>query len=394
MSAEAFPSGAAAVVGAATFGIGTSPGFNSFDLAAHASIRALAQAGLTPRDVDGLAIVVMDDTMGVLNFAEYLGIHPRYVDNTRTGGSSFQLHAANAAYALAAGRCDVVLIAYGSDQRSAAGKLVSSSRPSPWESPYRPLRPISSYALAAARHMHEFGTTKRQLGEVAIAARRWAQLNPEATMRGELTMEDYLAVRMVADPFGARDCCLVTDGAAAVVMVRAERARELNPGAAYVLGAAHETTHREIAQMASLTVSGTAAAARRAFALAGVTPADIDVVELYDAFTINTILFLEEMGFCDRGAGGRFVSDGAIAPGGILPVNTNGGGLSCVHPGMYGLFTLVEASQQIMGVCEARQVAGAELAISHGNGGELSSEGVLVLGNADAATRRRKSGAG
>jgi acetyl-CoA acetyltransferase len=382
---DAFPSGRSAIVGAATFGMGTTPGLNNFDLATHASIKALAQVGLTPKDVDGLAVVVMDETMSVLNFAEYLGIQPRFVNNTRTGGSSFQLHAATAALALEAGQCDVVLIAYGSDQRSAAGKLISSSRSSPWEAPYKPLRPISSYALAAARHMHQFGTTKRQLGEVAIAARKWARLNPDATMRDELTMEDYLAARMVADPFGVRDCCLVTDGAAAVVMVRAEFARELNPRAAYLLGAAHETTHREIAQMPDLTVTGTAAAARRAFSQAKVTAKEFDVVELYDAFTINTILFLEDMGFCPRGEGGRFVADGAIAPGGSLPVNTNGGSLSCVHPGMYGLFTMVEAAQQIMGVCGERQVAGAELALSHGNGGELSSEAVLILGSAAAA---------
>jgi acetyl-CoA acetyltransferase len=216
-----------------------------------------------------------------------------------------------------------------------------------------------------------------------VAARQWARLNPEATMRDELTMEQYLAARMVADPFGVRDCCLVTDGAAAVVMTRADAARDLNPRSAYLLGAAHETTHREIAHMPDLTVSGTARAASRAFAQAGVKPSDIDVVELYDAFTINTILFLEDMGFCPRGEGGRFVSDGAIAPGGTLPVNTNGGGLSCVHPGMYGLFTMVEASQQIMGLCGERQVADVNLAVSHGNGGELSSEAVLVLGSAD-----------
>lgn len=385
---DAFPSGRTAIVGAATFGMGTAPGYNNFDLAALASLKALAQVDLVPRDVDGLAIVVMDEALSVLNFAEYLGIQPRFVTNTRTGGSSFQLQAAAAALALESGQCDVALIAYGSDQRSAAGRLISSSRSSPWEAPYKPLRPISSYAMAAARHMHVYGTTKRQLGEVAIAARKWAQLNPDATMRDDLTMEDYLTARMVADPFGVRDCCLVTDGAAAAVMVRAELARELNPRAAYLLGAAHETTHREIAQMADLTVSGTAAAACRAFAQAGVKASDIDVVELYDAFTINTILFLEEMGFCPRGEGGRFVSDGAIAPGGVLPVNTNGGGLSCVHPGMYGLFTMVEAAQQIMGVCGERQVAGAELAVSHGNGGELSSEAVLVLGSAETLTRR------
>jgi acetyl-CoA acetyltransferase len=380
---EAFPRGQTAVVGAATFCIGTAPDFSNFDLAAHASLKALAMAGLRPRDVDGLFVVVMDETLSTLNFAEYLGIQPRFTDNSRTGGSSFQIQASVAALMLTAGQCDVALIAYGSNQRSSAGKLVSTSRPSPWESPYRPLRPISSYAMAAARHMHQYGTTKEQLGEVAVAARKWAQLNPEATMREDLTLESYMAARMVCDPFSARDCCLVSDGAAAVVMVRADRAADHCRRPAYLLGAAAETTHREIASMPDLTVTGTVGAARRAFAQAQVSPSDIDVVELYDAFTINTILFLEDMGFCAKGEGGQFVAGGAIAPGGKLPVNTNGGGLSCVHPGMYGLFTMVEASQQIMGICGARQQPDVHIAVSHGNGGELSSEAVLVLGSAD-----------
>jgi acetyl-CoA acetyltransferase len=380
---EAFPRGQTAIVGAATFGIGAAPDFSNFDLATHASLKALAMAGLSPRDVDGLFVIVMDETLSTLNFAEYLGIQPRFTDNSRTGGSSFQIQASVAALMLATGHCDVALIAYGSNQRSSAGKLVSTSRPSPWETPYRPMRPISSYAMAAARHMHQYGTTKEQLGEVAIAARKWAQLNPEATLREDLTLESYMAARMICDPFSARDCCLVSDGAAAVVMVRADRASEHCKKPAYLLGAAAETTHREIASMPDLTVTGTVGAARRAFAQAGVRPADIDVVELYDAFTINTILFLEDMGFCAKGEGGQFVAGGAIAPGGRLPVNTNGGGLSCVHPGMYGLFTMVEASQQIMGICGARQQPDVQIAVSHGNGGELSSEAVLVLGSAE-----------
>jgi acetyl-CoA acetyltransferase len=196
-------------------------------------------------------------------------------------------------------------------------------------------------------------------------------------------MEDYLKSRLVCDPLGIRDCCLVTDGAAAVVMVRAERAKDLCKRPVYVLGAASENTHYGISQMPDLTVSGAARAAQRAFAQAQVQPSDIDVVELYDAFTINTILFLEDMGFCPKGEGGRFVEGGAIAPGGKLPVNTNGGGLSCVHPGMYGLFTIVEATQQIMRLAGEHQVPEVNLAIAQGNGGELSNEGVLVLGSAD-----------
>ncbi|MFL6681561.1 MAG: thiolase [Burkholderiaceae bacterium] len=380
---ERFPRGRTAIVGSATFGCGAAPGFSSMELAHQASVMALASAGLKPSDVDGLFVAITDDGLSGLTFAEMLGIHPRFLDNNRTGGSSFQVHALLAAMALDAGLCDVALIAYGSNQRSSTGKLVQASRPSPWESPYRPLRPISSYALAAARHMHQYGTTKDQLGAVAVAARQWAQLNPEAFSREPLSLEDYRAARLVADPFGVRDCCLVTDGAAAVVMTRADVARDRCARPVYVLAGAQATTHREIAGMADLTVTALAQAAPRAYAQAGVQARDIDVVEVYDAFTINTILFLEDLGFCAKGEGGAFVEGGRLAPGGALAVNTNGGGLSCVHPGMYGLFTIVEAVRQLAGAAGERQVAGAKLAIAQGNGGELSHEALLILGTED-----------
>ncbi|MBK5010907.1 thiolase [Pseudomonas sp. S60] len=372
--------GQTAIVSAATYGMGEAPGQSSMDLAAAASVRALAQVGLTPGDVDGLFVSVPDDMLSGLTFSEYLGIHPRFTDNNRTGGSAFQIYAHTAAMALASGQIDVALIAYGSNQKSASGKLVQSSRPSPWETPYRPMNPVSSYALAAARHMHQYGTTREQLAEVAVAARKWAQLNPDAYMRDDLGIDDVLAARMVSDPLTVRDCCLVTDGAAAVVMMRADRARDLVARPAYLLGAGSATSHREIASMKDLTVTAARESAQRAYAMAGVGAADIDVVMLYDAFTINTILFLEDLGFCPKGEGGRFVADGGIAPGGRLAVNTNGGGLSCVHPGMYGLFTMVEATQQLMGQCGARQVDAARLAIAHGNGGVLSSQATVILG--------------
>jgi acetyl-CoA acetyltransferase len=380
MSSERFPRGKTAIVGAATIGCGAAPGYSSMELAHQASVMALAAAGLKPADVDGLFVAITDDALSGLTFAETLGIHPRFLDNNRTGGSSFQVHAMLAALALDAGLCDVALIAYGSNQRSSTGKLVQASRPSPWESAYKPLRPISSYALAAARHMHQYGTTKEQLGAVAVAARQWAQLNPEAFSREPLTLADYMSARLVADPFGVRDCCLVTDGAAAIVMTRADRAKDLCQRPAYLLAGAQATTHREIASMADLTVTALAEAGPRAYAQAGVGAKDIDVVELYDAFTINTILFLEDLGFCAKGEGGAFVEGGRIAPGGTLAVNTNGGGLSCVHPGMYGLFTIVEAVRQLGGDAGDRQVADAKLAIAQGNGGELSHEALLILG--------------
>jgi acetyl-CoA acetyltransferase len=379
-AADSFPRGKTAIVGAATFGMGEAPGFTSKDLAVHASVAALAQANLKPSDVDGLFVCLSDDMLSGMTVAEYLGIRPKLTDNNRTGGSSFLIHVMLAALAIERGQCDVALIAYGSNQRTATGKLANLIRTSIYEAPYRALSPVSAYALAAARHMHQYGTTREQLGAVAIAARKWAQLNPDAFARTELTMQDYLQARLVSDPLGVRDCCLVTDGAAAIVMTRANRAKDLVPRPAFVLGAACATWHQEISNAHDLTVTAAVESGARAYAQAGVKPADFDVVQLYDAFTINTVLFLEDLGFCPKGEGGRFVEGGRIAPGGDLAVNTNGGGLACVHPGMYGLFTLVEATQQLMGSAGARQVADAELALCHGNGGVLSSQATVVLG--------------
>lgn len=380
MSNDKFPRGQSAIVSATTYGIGEAPGLSSMDLAVSASVRALTKVGLTPADVDGLFIGLPDDFLSGLSFAEYLGIQPRITENNRTGGSAFLTHAMMAALAIQAGQCDVVLIAYGSNQRTAAGGLISALKTNPYEAPYKLGRPVGAYALAASRYMHEYGLKREQLGEVAIAARRWAQLNPDAFMREPLTMEDYLKARLVSDPLSVRDCCLVTDGAAAVVMVSAERAKDLARRPVYLLGAGQATDHMTITTMPDLTTTAAKHSGARAFAQAGVKPSDIDVVEVYDAFTINTLLFLEDLGFCKKGEAGAFVEGGRIAPGGQLPVNTNGGGLSCVHPGMYGLFTMVEATQQLMGEAGERQVKDAKLAVAHGNGGELSSQATLVLG--------------
>lgn len=375
-----FPRARTAIVGAATFGQGRAPGYEASDLAAIASTMALEDAGLTLADVDGLFFCHPTDTLGGLSFAQYLGIQPKVTDNNRTGGSAFQTYVEHAAYLLDAGAIDCALIAYGSNQSTATGKHVSTVQPMRYEAPYRPMNPVSSYALAAARYMHQYGATKTQLGEVALAARQWAALNPEAFKRDPLTMEDYLGSRLVSDPLSVLDCCLVTDGAAAIVMTRADRARDLKKKPISVLGAAQETHHREIGWLEDLTVTAAKRSGERAYARAGLTPADIDVVQVYDAFTINTILFLEDLGFCPKGEGARFVQDGRIAPGGALPVNTNGGGLSCCHPGMYGLFPLVESVRQLRGEAGDRQIPGAAHAIAHGNGGVLSSQATVILG--------------
>lgn len=380
-----FPRGRTAIVGAATFGTGKAPGYEASDLASIASASALADAGLTLADVDGLFFCHGTDTLGGLSFAQYLGIHPKITNNNRTGGSAFQTMVEDAAWLLNAGAIDVALIAYGSNQASASGKLVNTVQPNPYEAPYRPMNPLTSYALAAQRHMHEFGTTKEQLGAVALAARQWAQLNPEAYSRDPLTMDDYLGARIINDPFGKYDCCLVTDGGAAIVMTRADRAKDIARAPVLVLGAGSATSHRDIMCMPDLTITAAVESGARAYRAAGVTASDVDVAIVYDAFTINTILFLEDLGFCPKGEGGRFVGDGAIAPGGRLPVNTNGGGLSCTHPGMYGLFTLIEGVRQLRGECGDRQVMGAEIALAHGNGGVLSSQATVILGGLAAA---------
>jgi acetyl-CoA acetyltransferase len=374
-----FPRGRTAIVGAATFGIGRCPGVSAVDMAARAAMLALADAGLSLADVDALYTSAPYEALGGMELAEYLGLTPRVVDCNRTGGSAFEVYVQQAALALEAGLIDCALIAYGSNPASNPPPGVGMTRQSPWEAPYRPVAPISSYALAASRHMHLYGTTRTHLAEVAVAARRWAQLNPEAAVRDPLSIDDVLSARMISDPLTTRDCCLFNDGAAAVVMVRADRAKDCARRPIPVLGAAHAVTHREISSMPDLTVTGAAISGPQAFAQAGVTPADIDLVMVYDAFTITPILFLEDLGFCPKGEGGPFVADGAIAPGGRLAVNTNGGGLSCVHPGMYGLFLLVEAVRQLRGEAGERQLKSAELAVAHGNGGVLSSEATVVL---------------
>jgi acetyl-CoA acetyltransferase len=371
--------GAAAIAGVATFGIGAMPGWTSTELAAKAGLLALADAGIGLAEVDGLFACLPDDMYAGLSLAEHYGLHPRFTDCNRTGGSAPMSHLISAAALLADRQVDVALLVYGSNQKSGTGGLSTPARPSPYEAPYRPIFPLTGYALAAARHMHDYGTTREQLAAVAVSARAWARTNPEAVERGPLSIDDCMASRMISDPLTRADCCLVTDGAAAIVLTRSERARDGRAPPVSLLGAAAATHHHAISSMPDLTRTAAAESGPRAMAMAGVTAAQIDVVQLYDAFTINTLLFLEDLGFCAKGEGGPFVASGAIAPGGSLPVNTNGGGLSCCHPGMYGLFAIVEAARQLRGDA-ANQLAGVELALAHGNGGILSSQATVILG--------------
>lgn len=371
--------GKAACVGAATAGCGEAPGRNATELMAEAVCRALADADLPLSQVDGLFAATAVHSMAAMSLAGYLGIEPKYSSGSNIGGSSFMAHALDAAMALEAGLVDVAVVAYGSNQRTAGG-FRSVSEPMPFEAQYEPRNPITAYALAAGRYMHEYGATREDLAEVAVAARSWAGLNPDAFMREPLTIDEVVGARMISDPLGKLDCCLVTDGAAAVVLTRPERAKDGPQKPVYLLGAAMAHHHRMISEMADLTLTAARDSGPRAYAMAGYGPNDMDTVQLYDAFTINTILFLEDLGFCAKGEGKDFVAGGRIAPGGTLPVNTNGGGLSCVHPGMYGLFVMIEAIRQSRGTCAERQIDGANLSLAHGNGGVLSSQVTTIWG--------------
>jgi acetyl-CoA acetyltransferase len=375
--------GSVAVVGAAESDLGlvaqhTSP----VDLMAQGTLRALEDAGLALSDVDGVFAAASQVRLSPMALSEYLGIKPRYYDGTIIGGSSFMTHVAHAQAAIEHGLCEVAVIAYGSTQRSVTRAAASPREYNYYESPYRPILPISAYAMAAARHMHEFGTTREQLAEVAVAARKWALMNPKSWEKEPLTIEQVLNARMVSHPFTVRDCCLVVDGGGAIILTSAERAKTLRQKPVYVLGVGEAISHLTISNMPDLTRTAAAVSGPKAFAMAGIKPSDVDMLSLYDAFTITPILFLEDLGYCPKGEGGRFVSDGAIAPGGKLPVNTSGGGLSYCHPGMYGLLVMIEAIRQVRGECGARQVPGCEVALAHGNGGVLSSQCTVIFGSA------------
>jgi acetyl-CoA acetyltransferase len=338
---------------------------------------ALDEAGLSVRDVDGLFVRYRSTEPLVehsVEFGEYLGVRPRYADSTDIGGGSFEAYVHHALLAVGAGRCDVALLAYASRQRSRRSRsmLIAAddyTLSGQFEAPYGLLSPIGQYALIAARHMHQYGTTAEQLAEVAVAARRWAQLNPKAWERDPLTIADVLASEMISTPLHRLDCCLMTDGGAAVVITGAERARDAARRPVRVLGAGESHSHWHISQMPDLTVSPGLVSAREAFGLAGVGPADMDFIQPYDNFTSAVIMHLEDLGFCAKGEGGPFVEGGRLGPGGALPAMTSGGGLSYNHPGMLGLLLLVEAVRQLRGEAGPRQVPEARLGVVHGIGG-------------------------
>lgn len=355
---------------------------------AKAALVALKEANIPLRDVDGLLTAGLWGVPGVgqlptVTLSEYLGIMPRFLDSTNIGGSAFESHVGHAAMAIERGVCEVALITYGSTQKSDRSRTLGG-RPAnltmQFETPWGLPTPVGGYAIAAMRHMHEFGTTSEQLAEIAVAARAWASLNPAATQRNPISIDDVLNSPLISDPLHQLDSCLVTDGGGAVVMTTAAHARALGVTPIYVRGFGEANTHWTIAAMPDLThISSAAASGERAFSMAGISHDAIDVAEIYDSFTITVLMTLEALGFCSRGEGGRFVEKQRTAPGGAFPMNTNGGGLSYAHPGMYGIFLLIEAVRQLRGEAGARQVSDVKNALVHGTGGTLSSGATCIL---------------
>jgi len=326
--------------------------------------------------------------IGLMSLAEHLDLHPRFHDSTNIGGSTFVAQVLHAAAAIAVGLCEVALITYGSKASSdrfavGTGGLSGGDPGDQFEAPFGPTV-MNSYAMVAQRHMHEFGTTPEQLAEVAVSTRRHASLNPVARFRDPISVDDVLASRVVSSPLHLLDCCVITDGGGAVVLTSKQRARDCKKPGVRILGGSEALRHTACGSR-DLTEIAAAQSGPAAMEMAGVQCADVDMCMIYDSFTITVIATLENLGFCKRGEGGAFVSGGTIGLGGDLPINTDGGGLSSNHPGMRGIFLVIEAVRQLRGECGERQVRDCQVALCHGTGGMLGlrhSGATLVLGAA------------
>ncbi|WP_454753542.1 thiolase C-terminal domain-containing protein [Cupriavidus necator] len=376
-----------AIVGVGESEIGKVPHMTGLGLNAQAARRALNDAGLKVSDIDGLLTAYsFTEPYFMLGsvMTEYLGLKPRYCASLITGGASPAVMLKHAAEAIAAGQCNTVLVcagenrATGQSRDSAVASLTAVGHPY-FEVPYGASIP-AMYAMIARRHMAEFGTTREQLAMVPVTSRRHALLHPNAHMKAPLTMADVLESKPIADPLNMLDCCLISDAGGAFIVTSAERAKDLKSKPAYLAGIGEFHTHEHLICADSLTEFGAKRSGETAYQMAGMTPADIDVAELYDCFSIVPILELEELGFCGRGEGGAFYADGHAALGGRLPVNTHGGMLSHAHAGAAGgLFGIVEAVRQLRGGLGPRQVEGAEVALVHSEGGILSSHCTAIL---------------
>jgi acetyl-CoA acetyltransferase len=375
------------IAGAAeTTELGKIPGQSTLGLHIDGAINAVNDAGLSLKDIDGIATVA---SPGPVQVAHALGITPDWIDGTGVGGTSFLLHVRHAAAAIRAGYATTILITHGESGRSRIGAArmapAASLPPGQFEAPYGTLGPTTTFTIPALRYMKDYGLTHEQLAYVAVAQRRWAAKNPRAAFRDPITVDDVLASRMVAYPFHLLECCLVTDGGGALVITSADRAGDFPKPPVYVLGTGESSETPMISQMVDFTESQMfRLAGQAAFAEAGITPADVGHLMIYDAFAHVPIYGLEALGFVAKGEAGAFIAEGNTEPGGALPLNTNGGGLSYTHTGMYGMFAIQEGVRQIRGEAAA-QVAGPEISVVLGNGGMFATAGALVLGRQSPA---------
>jgi acetyl-CoA C-acetyltransferase len=359
------------------------PDKTAYQLHVESAGGALADAGLTIRDVDGYFTSGVGP-IGIMSLAQHLNLRPCYLDSQDIGGSSFVSHCLHAAAAIDAGLCSVALVTYGSTAASerfaiGTGGGFMMSPADAHEAPFGPTI-VGSYALVAQRHMHEYGTTSAQLAAIAVAMREHATRNPHAKYRDPITVEDVLDSRMISSPLHLLDCCMISDGGGALVLTSTERARDLRKTPARILGAAEAVRHQGIGDRDLLDV-----AARQsgplALARAGIRHADVDLCMIYDSYTITVLVTLEALGFCQPGEGGPFCADGRLRPGGALPTNTDGGGLSSNHPGMRGIFLVIEAVRQLRSERGDSQVPDCEIALVHGTGGMLGQRhsGVTMI---------------
>jgi len=372
-----------AIVGASeTETVGKLPDRSMLQLHAESAILALADAGLTIDDVDGVATAGPTPAQ----LTEYLNIIPRWIDGTAVGGGSFLMHVGHAVAAIQAGYCDVVLVTHGESGRSGVGVGGRGAAPSTiagqFETPYGTWGPPSMFSVPIVRHMHEYGTTEEQMAEIAVATRKWAELNPRAMMRDPITVDDVLNSRLIAWPLHLLNCCLVTDGGGALVLVGEERAKDFPKDPVWVLGRGEAAAHTLISQMRDMT-EWTAAVqtGKDAFEMAGMTHQDIQHAMFYDAFTHVPMYALEALGFVKPGEGGPYFAEGHTAPGGDFPMNTNGGGLSYTHTGMYGMFAIMESVTQLRGEAGARQIEDLHTSMVHAPAGMFSGTSTLILGN-------------
>ena len=371
-----------AIVGASeTTELGKVPTMSQVQLHADAALNAIADAGLKLSDIDGVAT----GGHNAVEIAHYLGIVPKWLDGTSVGGCSFMLLVRHAAAAINEGLCETVLITHGESGRSNLGRHGSSIFPSlfqqQFERTFGVTRPPTMFTIPVLRYMKDYGLSEETLAMVSVIQREWASKNPRASFKDPINVDDVLNSKMICYPFRLLMCCLVTDGGGALILTKADRAKDLRQKPVYIRGTGESCETPMISQMADFTSSAAfRVAGSNAFESAGITHSDVDHLMIYDAFAHLPIYGLEDLGFVERGEGGAFIADGNTRPGGSLPLNTNGGGLSYMHSGMYGMYALQEGVRQMRGVAPA-QVAGAEISMVHGVGGMFSASGNIVLTN-------------